>query len=182
MQNQTQVIPLHMKMHRCKRAYFFTVKPNTLLQLKNHGRQVPMVTTSRVNPAFQHEDLNAEAYPIDSKRLLVLSHGILMLVAWPLVATVGIFFASWMKPALPKGAWFQVTGFTRMYCVQCCSLPCWQVHRSFMTISLVVAACAFILIFIANKGGFRPGLIAFSTVSHISSWIILFQHLHTLQN
>eukprot|EP00731_Ephydatia_muelleri_P020315 Em0013g42a len=121
-----------------------TVKPNTLLQLKNHGRQVPMVTTSRVNPAFQHEDLNAEAYPIDSKRLLVLSHGILMLVAWPLVATVGIFFASWMKPALPKGAWFQV-------------------HRSFMTISLVVAACAFILIFIANKGGFRPGLIAFST-------------------
>lgn len=145
---------------------FLTVKPNTLLQLKYHSGQVPMVTTNRVNPAFHREELTASTDPINSKHMLVLSHGILMLVAWPMLATVAIFFASWMKPALPKGAWFQVMDFTRMFYVQCCSLiHTGQVHRSFMTISLVVAACAFILIFIANKDGIRPGLISFSTVS-----------------
>lgn len=31
-----------------------------------------------------------------------------MLISWPLLATNAIFFASWLKPALPNGGWFQV--------------------------------------------------------------------------
>ena len=42
------------------------------------------------------------------KPLLIRLHGILMIIAWPLLANCGIFFASWMRPALPKGQWFQV--------------------------------------------------------------------------
>ena len=39
---------------------------------------------------------------------LSLTSGILMLISWPILATGAIFFASWMKPALPNGEWFQV--------------------------------------------------------------------------
>ena len=53
--------------------------------------------------------------------MLVLAHGVLMLVAWPLLATIAIFFASWMKPALPKGGWFQVMYFQGMDEVKCLS-------------------------------------------------------------
>ena len=35
--------------------------------------------------------------------------GILMLISWPILASIAIFIASWMKPALPNGEWFQVT-------------------------------------------------------------------------
>ena len=38
---------------------------------------------------------------------LIRAHGILMVVAWPVLAASGIFFAGWMKPVQPKG-WFQV--------------------------------------------------------------------------
>ena len=31
-----------------------------------------------------------------------------MIVTWPVLAVTGIFFAAWMKPALPKAEWFQV--------------------------------------------------------------------------
>ena len=47
------------------------------------------------------------------KTILTKVHGILMLIAWPLLAVTGIFFAAWMKPALgpppmpPK--WFTVS-------------------------------------------------------------------------
>lgn len=34
--------------------------------------------------------------------------GILMILAWPLLVVSAIFFALWMKPALPNGEWFQV--------------------------------------------------------------------------
>ncbi len=31
-----------------------------------------------------------------------------MILSWILLASTGIFFASWMKPILPNGEWFQV--------------------------------------------------------------------------
>ena len=31
-----------------------------------------------------------------------------MIIAWPLMGIIGMFFASWMKPALPNGEWLQV--------------------------------------------------------------------------
>ena len=70
---------------------------------------------------------------------LVRAHGILMLIAWPLLASTAIFFASHMKAAFPKGEWFQV-------------------HRAFMITSLFLTALGFILIFIAQAHNPTPGL------------------------
>ena len=40
---------------------------------------------------------------------LIRTHGILMIIAWPLLAVTAIFFALFMRPALPNGEWFQVS-------------------------------------------------------------------------
>jgi len=71
---------------------------------------------------------------------LIRAHGILMIIAWPILAMTAIFFASWVKPALPNGEWFQV-------------------HRAFMIASLFIAALAFLLIFVAFRQNAIPGLI-----------------------
>jgi len=39
---------------------------------------------------------------------LIRAHGILMIIAWPVLAVTAIFFALFMRPALPNGEWFQV--------------------------------------------------------------------------
>ena len=63
----------------------------------------PSVTSSMVNP------VTAGGSVSEFPRLPLLRlHGILMIIAWPLLAVCGIFFASWMRPSLPNGEWFQV--------------------------------------------------------------------------
>ena len=69
--------------------------------------------------------------------------GILMIISWLLLATSGIFFASWMKPVLPNGEWFNA-------------------HRILMVGSLVVGVLGFIFPFIANAQYVIPGFINFS--------------------
>ena len=69
----------------------------------------PLITTDRVNIVVGNGDLGGN-FPIGQ---LLRAHGILMLIAWPLLAVSGIFFAAWMRPALPNGEWFQVS---KMYC------------------------------------------------------------------
>ena len=59
--------------------------------------QVNPVTDESIDPSGQ--TLRAS---------LTRAHGILMMVAWLLFFLSGIFFATWMKPALPNGEWFQV--------------------------------------------------------------------------
>ena len=72
---------------------------------------------------------------------LIRAHGILMIIAWPLLAVIAIFFAAWMRPALPNGEWFQV-------------------HRGFMIASLIVGLTGFFLIFVAQYRRMpTPGLI-----------------------
>ena len=71
--------------------------------------------------------------------------GILMLIAWVLLATSAVFFAAWMKPTLPNGEWFQV-------------------HRALMIGSLFVGAAGFIFAFVAHaKNTAIPGLIGFDS-------------------
>ena len=72
-----------------------------------------------------------------TRRLLIQTHGILMLIAWPFLASTGIFFASYMRRALPNGEWFQV-------------------HRALMVTSLLIAAAGFTVIFFSQS---PPGLI-----------------------
>ena len=60
--------------------------------------------TDRVNITLAEGDL-VNDFPMGQ---LLRAHGILMLIAWPLLAISGIFFAAWMRPALPNGEWFKV--------------------------------------------------------------------------
>ena len=64
----------------------------------------PLLSADRVNAMVDSGDLG-ENFPMVQ---LLRAHGILMLIAWPLLAISGIFFAAWMRPALPNGEWFQV--------------------------------------------------------------------------
>ena len=63
----------------------------------------PKISSQMVNPVTAGGTIR------EFPRLQLLRlHGILMIIAWPLLAACGLFFASWMKPALPNGEWFQV--------------------------------------------------------------------------
>ena len=65
----------------------------------------PSISSATVNPVTAGGSVGAQTFPTLQ---LLRFHGILMIVAWPLLALCGIFFASWMRPALPNGEWFQV--------------------------------------------------------------------------
>ena len=74
------------------------------LSVHNTGAGNPVLTTGTFNPAVSAGD-GSNNFPMGA---LLRAHGILMLIAWPLLAVSGIFFAAWMRPALPNGEWFQV--------------------------------------------------------------------------
>ena len=44
----------------------------------------------------------------DFNMSIIISPGIIMVLSWPLLVVIAIFFAAWMKPAMPNGQWFQV--------------------------------------------------------------------------
>lgn len=96
----------------------------------------PLLSAQRVNPLTDVGEVGAD----NTRPRLIRAHGILMLIAWPLMAVMAIFFAAWMRPALPNGEWFQI-------------------HRFLMSGSIVVAVVGFILIFVANRNNSPPGLI-----------------------
>ena len=75
------------------------------LILHEMGPNNPSISSMIVNPVIAGGSVGAQTFP--TQQLLRL-HGILMIIAWPLLALCGIFFASWMRPALPNGEWFQV--------------------------------------------------------------------------
>ena len=76
-------------------------KPNSLLIHED----TPEISAKKYNPAVDRTKGEGDNFP---RLPLVRAHGTLMIVAWPLFGVTGIFFASWMRPALPKGQWFQV--------------------------------------------------------------------------
>ena len=65
----------------------------------------PLISSRVVNVVTAGGSVGAQLFPTQP---LLRFHGILMIIAWPLLALCGIFFASWMRPALPNGEWFQV--------------------------------------------------------------------------
>ena len=67
--------------------------------------ETPKISARRYNPTVDSERGQASSFP---KIPLIRAHGILMLIAWPLLGATGIFFAAWMRPAMPNGQWFQV--------------------------------------------------------------------------
>ena len=92
--------------------------------------------------------------------------GILMLISWPVLASIAIFFASWMKPALPNGEWFQVH-LTDIYPIHALLIFIrTQTHRALLVISLFITVAGFIFAFVALAMNETPGLINFSTVCY----------------
>lgn len=69
-----------------------------------HDIAIPTISEKKYNPASDSGDIGISTL----KYILTVAHGALMLVAWPLLSFIAIFFAAWMKPALPNGEWFQV--------------------------------------------------------------------------
>ena len=63
-----------------------------------------------------------------------------MIIAWPMLGFTSVFFAAWMRPALPNGQWFQV-------------------HRILMLGSLVIGIVGFFIIFVGERHRNPPGLI-----------------------
>lgn len=67
--------------------------------------RTPPITEDRANPVRDRT-----VGPVGrSLNPFVQAHGIFMTIAWPILAVTGIFFAAWMKPALPNGEWFQAS-------------------------------------------------------------------------
>ena len=100
------------------------------------GGRNPRLSAQLVNPVIAEGEVDQD----NVRRQLTQAHGILMLIAWPLMAVTAIFFAAWMRPALPNGEWFQI-------------------HRFLMSGSIVVASIGFVLIFIANRNNPVRGII-----------------------
>lgn len=71
--------------------------------------------------------------------------GIVLIIAWMLLGTGGIFFATWMRPSFPGGRWFQA-------------------HRALMLTSLLLVIVGVALAFIATKDNDPPGLIKLNCV------------------
>lgn len=71
----------------------------------NHKNLIPRISDGRFNPVRDEGDIGINAF----EQRVLQAHGILMLIAWPLLAFTAIFFAAWMKQALPNGEWFLVS-------------------------------------------------------------------------
>eukprot|EP00731_Ephydatia_muelleri_P019192 Em0012g17a len=130
---------------------------SSMAAIAYHSPTAPKISVSTLNPTNASSPVTAEV-KIDP---LIRAHGILMIVAWPVLGVMGIFFAAWMKPALPKAEWFQV-------------------HRAAMLVSLFLGCVAFLLIFVAKMD--TRGLVSFmdpTTTAHFAIGIIVMA-LHVL--
>ncbi|XP_064386731.1 uncharacterized protein LOC135335239 isoform X1 [Halichondria panicea] len=108
------------------------ISPNldTIDSHANGGIAVRGATPSRLLATNSTGTADENIFETVHRPKLIRAHGILMIIAWPLLAVTAIFFALFMRPALPNGEWFQV-------------------HRALLLCSLFIGAVAFILIFIA---------------------------------
>ena len=64
------------------------------------------MSPQRVNPVTAEGEVRPTRSTFREK--LKKAHGILMIIAWPVLGGVAAFFAAWMKAVLPNGEWFQV--------------------------------------------------------------------------
>ena len=92
-----------------------------------------------------------------------------MILSWILFASTGIFFASWMKPSLPNGEWFQVLLTMRPQSYFYNVIFSLKTHRAIMLASLFTGVIGFLFAFIAHARNTEvAGIINFQTpnVSH----------------
>ena len=82
-----------------------TAPPSSLAGSFPRHDETPLISDGRFNPQTDEGEIDADTF----REKLIRAHGVFMIVAWPVLAVTGIFFAAWMKPALPNGEWFQVS-------------------------------------------------------------------------
>ena len=93
--------------------------PNFLLSAENeqigftHHEKTPYISVEKINPVNDSADEIAVTREVISPalaRALTKTHGILMIIAWPILAGTAIYFSAFMKPVLnKKGEWFYVS-------------------------------------------------------------------------
>lgn len=82
------------------------------------------------------------------------THGILMIIAWPILSGTAIYFSAFMKPVLSKkGQWFYV-------------------HEGIMLASVILTAISIAIIFIAHVGRRVSGLVDLSVSLSLTHFVI----------
>ena len=85
-----------------------------LTKLNTHsggGIAVRGMSAEQVNPAQTGGTVGGSEFDRVTRPRLIRAHGALMIIAWPMLGVMGIFFAVFMRPAMPSGGWFQVSRF-----------------------------------------------------------------------
>ena len=83
-----------------------------LTRLDSHsggGNAVRSMSAEQVNPAQTGGTVGGSEFDRVTRPRLIRAHGTLMIIAWPMLAVMGIFFTVFMRPAMPDGGWFQVS-------------------------------------------------------------------------
>ena len=95
------------------------ISPNldTIDSHANGGIAVRGATPSRLLATNSTGTADENIFETVHRPNLIRAHGVLMIIAWPLLAVTAIFFALFMRPALPNGEWFQVT--LKMHSLKC---------------------------------------------------------------
>ena len=82
--------------------------PSSSGSLRIRHEENPVISSETLNPVTV-QSVDDGSVPLTFPKIPLLKfHGILMIIAWPVLALCGIFFTTWMRQALPNGEWFQV--------------------------------------------------------------------------
>lgn len=84
--------------------FLLPVLPASTSQGFTFHQRIPSISATTVNPAQY-------AGAVENTQLreaLTKTHGVLMIVAWPVLAGTAVLFAAFLKPVLKEGKWFQV--------------------------------------------------------------------------
>ena len=78
--------------------------------------KIPHISSEVINPVNSSNDEAAitQEFSETIVRTLTKTHGILMIIAWPILVGTAIYFSAYMKPVLSKkGEWFYVSEIER---------------------------------------------------------------------
>ncbi len=89
---------------------------NSLSSHAGGGSAVRGVSANQLAITTGMDTAGGSVFDAVHKPNLIRAHGIFMIIAWPLLAGIAIFFAMFMRPALPNGEWFQVSSINNAYC------------------------------------------------------------------
>ena len=84
--------------------FLLPVLPASTSQGFTFHQRIPSISATTVNPA----QYAGAVENTQLRKALTKTHGVLMIVAWPVLAGTAVLFAAFLKPVLKEGKWFQV--------------------------------------------------------------------------